>query len=157
MVAPKVTHKTVLQGVSLDCDIDFKYFGLLAVGAAWYTGGTWQYTLEHGMEPFGYGKPMLVVLRGLQPHARIAFWHFVFSAQVGFEGHALIIQPVSSLTQADYDNKTIWFLDAQLDAQIGLRAYIIEGLYVEGIYRLGWTFQNHAADRGFHAGVGYAF
>ena len=157
LLARQVLHATVLQGVSVGYDLDFKYFGLLAVGGAFYTtGNDWRYTLEHGVETDGRAKPMLFVLRGLQPHARIAFWHFLFFAQAGFEARAMVFTPNGATTQ-EYDNKTIWLLDAQLSAEVGLRAYIVEGLYVAGSFRYGWTFQSHAADRGFNAGVGYAF
>jgi len=152
-VARQALKRNMLHGLSLEYNQDGRYFGLQVVGIGYYTGDDWTYTLENGAAVSQTGKPTMVLLRALQPHLRFALWRFVLYGQAGFEGRAFLLQP----DPGQADNKMLWFLDVQVTGEAALRAYLVEGLYLEGMFRFSWAFQGHAAVRGFHVGLGYAF
>lgn len=152
--ARKLLARAPLHGFSVEYARDGRYFGLMIAGAGYYTGSRWRYTLEHGRELEGSGTPTLLALRALQPHLRLALWRLAFYAQAGFELRALNLHPAKgSLEGAD-----LWLVDVLTSAQLALRGFLYEGLFLEASYRFSWAiFSEPAGLRGFHVGLGWAF
>lgn len=155
LLARKLLSRSALNGVSFEYHQDGRYFGLMVVGAGYYTGSQWRYTLENGSkEAEQSGTPTLLSIRGVQPHVRFALWRLALYGQAGFDLRVLNIHPA----KAALDQKDLWIVDLLTTAQVALRAYLVEGLFLEGAFRYSWAFfSEHAGIRGFHAGVGYAF
>jgi hypothetical protein len=161
LYARQALKRGPLQGVSLEYSQDGRYFGLMVVGLAYLTGEDWQYTLEHGefskpfvVEPTQWATPNLFVLRAVQPHLRIAFWRFMLYGQAGFEVRGLMLSP----KPGSLHTTTLWVVDPLFTLQASLRAYLVEGLYLQAGYRFSWDFFFEPAPlMGVQGGIGYAF
>jgi hypothetical protein len=145
-----------MTGFSAEFGRDGRYFGLLTIGAGYYRSSSpWHFSLENtDVASEGEGQLTMVVIRGLQPHARVALWRFVVMAQAGLEARVMVLSP----TDTSPNRNDLIVLGWQATGQLGLRFHVFEGAYLEGIYRHSWTpFQDTAAFQGFHGGIGYAF
>ncbi len=144
-----------LSGIGFDYGTTGKYFGLDVVGASGYfLADTWRYTLygtDLGTQ--GAAKPVFIVLRLAQPQLRLAIWRFLLSVQGGFEVRFLYLSPSEPV-----GSKELFALDVSVSVQAALRFYIVDGFFVEGGWRQGFTpFVSRSPLAGFRAGVGYAF
>ncbi|MGC4117167.1 MAG: PEGA domain-containing protein [Myxococcales bacterium] len=161
LYARQALKRGPLQGLSLEYNQDGRYFGLMVVGLGYLTGEDWQYTLEHGenskpftVEPSQWATPNLFVLRAVQPHLRIAFWRFMLYGQAGFECRGLMLTPKAG----SQHTTTLWVVDPLFTLQVSLRAYLVEGLYLQAGYRFSWDFFFEPAPlMGVQGGIGYAF
>lgn len=155
LLGRQLLTRSNLHGLSLEYSQDGRYFGLMVVGAAYLTGSDWTYTLENGTLPESTrtSTPHYFELRALQPHLRIAFWRFMLYGQAGVTARGLFLPAGNAPNEDD-----LWVVDALLNLEVRLRAYLVEGLFLEGGYRYSWAlFSNPAHVRGFHGGIGYAF
>lgn len=159
MVAHRLLDDPTLGGFSMEYGQDGRYFGLLVAGAGYYYATVpAQFTLEN--EPGAaqrQGGLSALVLRGMQPHLRLAFWRFSLIAQAGLEGRVLWVSPEPPAGSSE-EQDGLFAINWQLTTQVGLRMHVFHGAYLEGVFRHSWTpFQDSAAFQGFHGGVGYAF
>ncbi|HCF61463.1 MAG TPA: hypothetical protein DFS52_26140 [Myxococcales bacterium] len=155
-LARRLTNEPSLSGLSFEYGHDGRYFGLMAFGAGYYHSTTpFAFTLERAASAEGRADATAVVIRALQPHLRVALWRFSLVGQLGLEARVMILNNVRSGDGRELDD--LYLLDLQGTAQIGLRAQIVAGLYLEGIFRHSWTLSETSGFQGFHVGVGYAF
>lgn len=146
-----------LSGLSLEYGQTGRHFGIMVVGAAYYHSLTpWRFSVLNAYDPpvnEGEADVSVILIRAVQPQFRWAIWRFSLFAQGGAEGRAIIADLKSSIDEAG----TLYVIDFQLTGEVGARLHIVDGLYLEGIFRHSWTFSKRAAIQGFHGGIGYAF
>jgi 3D (Asp-Asp-Asp) domain-containing protein len=144
-----------LTGLSLEYGQTGKYFGIMVVGAAFYRSqATWNFSVTGTQSTNnGYADVNIILLRGIQPQLRIALWRFLFFAQGGPEGRLIM----ADLKPAIDDASTLYAIDFNITGEVGARLYVVDGVYVEGIFRHSWAIGGRAAIHGFHGGIGYAF
>ena len=157
--AKELKTDTAMVGGSLEYGHNGRYFGVMIVGLAYYqTRSEWTYRVgdaPNAEDHFGTARSL--VLRGLQPFARVALWRFQLSAQGGLEGR--VLQLFSNRDTPQTATSGFFSLDPQLAIYLKLRFYVLSGLFAEG----GWRMQyNPFADVtapfwGLHGGVGFAF
>jgi len=149
--ADSVLSSKALSGVSAEYGTDGRYFGLMVVGAAYAQGGPWNLTLKNVPDVFeSEGEVRALTFRALQPHLRFAVWRVTLRVQAGLEARALIVSPTAEVP-------TLYVVDLQAVGQAGLRAQLLAGLYLEGVYRHGWSLGGTSPFQGLRVGVGYAF
>jgi hypothetical protein len=155
-LARRLTNEPSLSGLSFEYGHDGRHFGLMVFGAGYYhSTAPFAFTLERVTPKEGRADATAVVIRALQPHLRVALWRFSLVGQIGLEARGMILNNVRAADGRELDD--LYLLDFQGTAQIGLRALVFAGLYIEGIFRHSWTLSETSGFQGFHVGVGYAF
>ena len=162
IVGNRIIDGGTLNGLSVEYGQTGRYFGIMVVGAAYYHSvAPWKFTVKVPAPGPGGGDTLttgsagvnMFLLRAVQPQVRLALWRFSVFAQGGPEGRAIFADLEPSIDDAS----TLYVIDFQLTGELGARLHIVDGLYLEGIFRHSWTFSGRAAIQGFHGGIGYAF
>ena len=120
----------------------------------------------------GSTASMLAIdIRAIQPYLRLTLWRFALNFQVGPEGRYFMATNTSDSTQKSSQ------LDVDITAQISLRGFVWEGLYLEASIRqsfyaialsqscdpttrgvgCAFTYVDRSPWWGFNVGLGYAF
>jgi hypothetical protein len=151
-----------LMGASAELSAHWRYFGLMAVGAAYLRSiDAWQLQVSNtgGLPATVSTDVDLLSVRLLQPQLRLAIWHFTLSLQGGAELRAFRMRD-----RASPPLYTDGFLsiDTQLVGQAALRAFLVEGLFLEGAFRYHYTIVaiyggKGPSTLGLRGGIGYAF
>ena len=149
-----------LYGVSAEYAYAGRFVGvILANPALLFTtsGGA------HTSDPGGHANLTGLEIRALQPFLRIVVWRFALHIQVGAEARYFSASGIENTALKGSQ----W--DLQVAAQIGLRGFLWEGLFLDAALRQTIpmvTLANGATDTlnvgrsawwGFNVGVGYAF
>lgn len=156
IVGNRVIDGGRLSGLSLEYGQTGRHFGIMVVGAAYYHSlQPWRFSVLNSIEATEGAADMSVLLvRAVQPQFRWAFWRLSLFAQAGFEGRTIFADLKSPIEEVS----TLYVIDFQLTGELGARAHIVDGLFLEGIFRHSWTLSGgRAAIQGFHGGIGYAF
>ncbi|HEX9508514.1 MAG TPA: PEGA domain-containing protein, partial [Myxococcales bacterium] len=151
-----------LIGASAELSAHGRYFGLMIVGAAYLRStDPWQFQVSNpGTLPATVTTDVdLLSVRLLQPQLRLAIWHFTLSLQGGAELRAFRMQDHAS-PQMYTDG--FLSIDTQLVGQAALRAFLVEGLFLEAAFRYHYTIVNIYGGKGpstlgLRGGIGYAF
>ncbi len=157
IVGNRILNGGRLAGLSLEYGQTGRHFGIMVVGAGFYHSlSPWSLSVLNASDPSvnrANADVSVLLIRAVQPQVRWALWRFTLFAQGGAEGRAIF----ADLKTPVDDASTLYVIDFQLTGEVGARLHIVDGLYLEGIFRHSWTFSSRAAIHGFHGGIGYAF
>jgi len=152
-----------LIGASAELSTHGRYFGLMIVGAAYLRStNAWQSQVANpdpGLPATVTTDVDLLSVRLLQPQLRVALWRFTFSLQLGAELRAFRMRDRASPQM--YPDGFV-SIDTQLIGQAALRAFLVEGLFLEGAFRYHYTIVGIYGGKGpstlgLRGGIGYAF
>jgi hypothetical protein len=163
VVSAALGSNKTLNGFYADWIHQKGHFGIDVVGLSFFTqGGNINIYPDQGV--FNNGTEVQTAtgincldLRLLQPQANLVYWHFMFGAQVG-----LGVRAVQFTTPNFEDDLEVYHRDGYVDiapyvaGQVHIRAYLIEGLFIQGAYKMNYMITQSSPTFGFTAGVGYA-
>ena len=147
-----------LWGVSVEYGALGRYFGLMTFGASYFqTGAPIGVGIANPGDLPGAIEAAILggELRLLHPQLRFAVWRFVLGVQGGFVGRAGYVEP----RRGPRDLREGFVMaDVGVDAQGGLKFFVVDGLYLEGAYRHSFTLAGSTeGTQALRGGIGYAF
>lgn len=172
-----------MRGLGLDYGRYGQNFGVLVVGATYYsTGDTWAMGIDiptdaagpavdrlRRIETQGIGmgtSVQMLAVRALQPQMRYVLGPVSFALQVGLEGRGMLLEEQPTPDEAPLEgeeggpvfDKGLYAVDLNASAQASARIFIYEGLYAAVGYQYSLPLLGKiAATSNLRGGLGYAF
>ncbi|AGC46345.1 hypothetical protein MYSTI_05057 [Myxococcus stipitatus DSM 14675] len=159
-----------LRGLGIEYGRYGQYFGVMLVGATWYsTGDVW--TMGVNVPQGAQASPGLtgltqvdtkvqvLSLRALQPQLRYVLGPVSFAIQAGLDMRGALAKEQddgSGFSPRFKDG--LYALDLHVSGQATARIFVYEGLYASVAYQRGFSLLGKlAGTSNFRGGVGYAF
>lgn len=158
-----------LRGLGLEYGRYGQYFGVMLVGATWYsTGDVWTMGVnvpQDVQNPNVAGltqvsaKVQMLSLRALQPQLRYVLGPVSFAIQAGLDVKgALAKEEDDGSGNSPRFEDGLYALDLHASGQASARIFVYEGLYASVAYQRGFSLLSKiAGTSNFRGGVGYAF
>ncbi|NVJ26600.1 PEGA domain-containing protein [Myxococcus sp. AM011] len=158
-----------LRGLGLEYGRYGQYFGVMLVGATWYsTGDVWTMGVnvpQDVQNPNVAGltqvsaKVQMLSLRALQPQLRYVLGPVSFAIQAGLDVKgALAKEEDDGSGDSPRFEDGLYALDLHASGQATARIFVYEGLYASVAYQRGFSLLSKiAGTSNFRGGVGYAF
>lgn len=158
-----------LRGLGLEYGRYGQYFGVMLVGATWYsTGDVWTMGVNVPQAATAPGltgltqvdtKVQMLSVRALQPQLRYVLGPVSFAIQAGLDIRGALAKEEddgSGFSPRFKDG--LYALDLHASGQASARIFVYEGLYASVAYQRGFSLLSKiAGTSNFRGGVGYAF
>ncbi|WP_240359660.1 PEGA domain-containing protein [Pyxidicoccus trucidator] len=160
-----------MMGLGIEYGRYGQYFGVLLVGATYYTtgdtwtmgvslpdgaAGAWVDRVRQDGDSLG-AKARMLSVRALQPQLRYVVGPVSFAIQAGLEVRGLQLEEQNRQDGDPFDDG-FYAVDLHASGQATARIFIYEGLYASAGYQHGFTLlKKIAGTSNLRGGLGYAF